>query len=189
MSNNSTVYSDTSIDLVNQLTKFSKPLAKEFTDQGRQSLNPVLVVFTLLNSINNEDSVKEDETVEKIKKDFGILPNFYHIQCLRLFMDRFNNEIAQKVELQKKSLRSIEVVDSLMNYASEFYKQTKRYPSTFELIYLYVQSNLVDENKQQQIADFISDHEFQNRVIEDFCNKFQEKFGEKMKAGVSMNEK
>ena len=189
MSNTTTQYSDTSIDLVNQLTKYSKPLSKEFNEQGGQSLNPVLVIFTLLNSMNKKDKKIEDETVEQIKRDFETLPNFYHIQCLRLFMDRFNNEIAHNVGLQEQSLRSIEVVDGLMNLAKIFYEETKRYPSAFELIFLFIEANLKDSDKQQQIADFISDHEFQNRVIEDFCRKFQDQYGEKMKAGVAANEK
>lgn len=189
MSNTTTQYSDTSIDLVNQLTKYSKPLSKEFNEQGGQSLNPVLVIFTLLNSMNKEDEEITGKTIEQIRRDFEILPNYYHIQCLRLFMDRFNNEITHNIGLQEQSLKSIAIVDGLMNLAETFYQETKRYPSAFELVFLFVEVNLKDTDKQQQIADFISDHEFQNRVIDDFCNKFQDQYGEKIKAGVTVNEK
>lgn len=183
MNEQQTLYADTSIELVDGLIQYGQHLKNDFGD----NVSPALTIYSILDKISKNSL--DTQEILKIRKQMQTLPLYYHHQCLRLFIERFSSEVNIDIKIGDQTLDSLNEVDNLEKIAKTYNEYTKRIPSIFEVIYLYIEEGLKDSSSQERISKFISDASFQSRVGLDYCYKFQKTYGEDLKTGVLTNEK
>lgn len=181
MSNQPTEYANQSIKLVDDLMEYSSNIEGQFDNK----LTPALAIYALLSEL------VDDQQDNKFEKQLKSLPNYYHVQCLRLFNSRFQNELDLKGEDKTISLtsQSINIQDNMLKYADKFIQITTRIPSIFEVIFIYINYSLKDIEERKNITAFLNNLSLQDLIINNICDKYQEKYAVRLKNGVNIHAK
>lgn len=176
---NTTKFSSTSVALTDNLIDYGKQLSMNF---DKNQFSSLISIYSLMTELDSNKDI-EDNLVKTIKKQFQILPSFYHVQVCRLFITRFNAEITA-IPLDSTS---VEIEDQLLGICDDFDIYLHKIPSIFEVLYLLVKSGS-DENESNDLRKkvnlLLTNRNLQAKVLLDFCDKYQAKYSEKLKRGV-----
>lgn len=180
---NTTKFSSTSVALTDNLIDYGKQLSRNF---DKNQFSSLISIYSLMTELDSNKDI-EDNLVNAIKKQFQILPSFYHVQVCRLFITRFNAEIEPEITVIPLDSTSVEIEDQLMGICDDFDNYLHKIPSIFEVLYLLVKSGS-DENESNNLRKkvnlLLTNRNLQAKVLTDFCDKYQAKYSEKLKRGV-----
>lgn len=187
-----TQFQDTVMQLSKELMNFSGELMEKQRKQGR---NPSFVntVYILLREIDRAKKPSKDIGV--IKELFESVPVLFHVQIMRMFLDRYYEELLIDKEINPASNRTQRIVRILQDTESEFLKKLNRIPSPFEVIYLTIDYYL-DANQNggqatrlnEELDLFLRDPKSMRRALIDYLTYYNSTFGEELKRGVISNE-
>ncbi|QNQ82982.1 hypothetical protein FP435_00320 (plasmid) [Lactobacillus sp. PV037] len=190
MDNMQTTYANNSIKLGNDLIHLSKKLKSKFPN-----LNSGMAIYTLLSFFSMSETEIEEwnvsaKEITDIKNTLHTLPIFFHQNVLRLFNDRFYKEVIENSHLiTYKDAQMVAIENSLLESCQEYQAQLKLIPSPFEVIYLYCELGIDIKDqwknaKKDEMLFFLNSADTQHKIINDFCNQFEEKFSKELKQGI-----
>ena len=143
---NTTKFSSTSVALTDNLIDYGKQLSMNF---DKNQFSSLISIYSLMTELDSNKDI-EDNLVKTIKKQFQVLPSFYHVQVCRLFITRFNAEIEPEITAIPLDSTSVEIEDQLLGICDDFDIYLHKIPSIFEVLYLLVKSGS-DENESNDL--------------------------------------
>lgn len=184
---NTTKFSSTSVALTDNLIDYGRQLKLNFDQNQFSSLVSIYSLMTELDSSKGA----EDSLVNSIKKQFQILPSFYHVQVCRLFITRFNHEIEPNITPVSLDSTCVGLEDQLVALCDDFESYLHKVPSIFETLYLLIRyGSETNKNKglKKQVNLLLTNRNVQAKVLLDFCDKYQARYSQKLKEGVFPSE-
>lgn len=180
---NTTKFSSTSVALTDNLIDYGRQLKLNF---DRNQFSSLVSIYSLMTELDTNKG-NEDSLVNTIKKQFQILPSFYHVQVCRLFITRFNTEIEPDIAPVPLDSTCVELEDKLMALCDDFESYLHKIPSIFEALYLLIKCGSENEENndlKKKVNLLLTNRNVQAKVLLDFCDKYQARYSQKLKEGV-----
>lgn len=184
MSEDTVKYSSNSIALGDSLIEYSLNIQSNFKDV----FNPLISIYSLMSELDADG--QSSELVQNMKKQLESIPAAYHIQILRLFVTRFTKQIVPSIRQAPLDKDVISIEDLLMQASREFQNKLRKIPSIFEILYLTVLAGArnVNANQNSEVGELVTlllnNSSIQVKVLYDFCDKYEDVFGDKLTQGV-----
>ena len=176
-------YSDATLVSVDDLIEFAENPSRlpHIVQHERPNILELVYIFETM--INDDGANTEDKVVNEIANNFKILPIYYHIQIMRQLINRYYDEVFDDIEAIKPTVDTLDIRDALMDETDHCRKIFGRIPSPFEMLYLYIDTMSDDHctaspEEQHDFRMMIGSEAMQQRVLLDYVDTYEKKYGE-----------
>lgn len=175
--------------LKNTLSEYAKKLAE---DDGNNKTSVVEVIYNVLLQMSKQEN--DTEETKKLRSAFKGIPLILHIQALKSFINSFYISNHLGTQIQPNDQNTEAITNELMATTDNFFDQTGKVLSPFEVIYLTIdsyvkQETLKNPKRKDEASLFIGDIKAQRRILVDYLNRYEHQYGAALREANKANEK
>ncbi|QDR73622.1 hypothetical protein FOD75_11030 (plasmid) [Limosilactobacillus reuteri] len=173
-------YSAAALQIVDDMIEYSQRFPNEYIQHTPVTMMELSYVAMMI--LDDDGKESDDELIKSLANSFEILPIYYHIQVLRQLVNRYYGEILDRPETIDQNILTLDLRDTLMAATELLAKELKSIPSPMETFYLYMDNMTDDQNEatdkeRVQFKQMIDNKDVQKRVLLDYLDSYEHKYG------------